>query len=51
MDYPDIDCDPPDQAEVGQIWYCPGCARKFNYSLFELEDTGEVYYAWFTMEI
>jgi hypothetical protein len=50
MEYPEIPCDPPDEGEPGDVWYCPGCARRFFYTLISVEDqpVGE---AWITSEI
>ena len=46
---PNLDCDPPLIGEVGDVWYCPGCARKFTYIMM-LADDVPVGYAWFTDE-
>lgn len=50
-DLPDIPCDPPLPAEVGDQWFCPECARKFHYVLIQLEDRDVEIKAWFTSEI
>jgi len=44
-----VDCDPPLIGEVGDVWYCPGCARKFSYIVMLVDDL-PVGYAWFTDE-
>lgn len=46
----DFPCDPPDEAQVGDAWVCPGCARKFYYILITFEDL-PVAEAWYTDEI
>lgn len=50
-DLPDITCNPPIPAEVGDQWICPECARKFTYIIITLEDWGFQSEAWFTREI
>lgn len=47
-DYPDIPCMPPRFGEVGDVWYCSGCARKFHYVKMTSED--ETMEVWFTNE-
>lgn len=47
----DFACEPPLPAEIGDVWYCPGCARKFYYTLMVMEDLGMEFEAWFTNEI
>lgn len=44
------DCIFPDEAEIGDIHYCPGCARKWQYQLLILDEEQE-YEAWFSNEI
>jgi hypothetical protein len=50
-DYPDISCEPPAEAEVGDEWICPHCARKFYYILITLKPEEVVTEAWFTNEL
>ena len=49
-DLPEIPCEPPIPAEIGDVWYCDGCARKFHYVLMTLDNDVEIE-AWFTSEI
>lgn len=44
------DCIFPEDAEVGDEWYCPGCARKWYYTAMMIDDELEAE-AWFTTEI
>jgi hypothetical protein len=50
-EYPDISCEPPEVAEVGDSWICPDCARKFHYILVTLQPENVVTEAWFTDEL
>jgi hypothetical protein len=50
-EYPELDCNFPTGAEIGDTWICPECARKFHYVLITVEDTGCAYEAWYTDEI
>lgn len=50
-EYPDISCEPPEVAEVGDSWICPDCARKFHYILVTLQPEEVVTEAWFTDEL
>lgn len=50
-DYPDIDCELPESAEIGDTWICPGCARKFYYIHVTLQPENIVQEAWFTNEL
>lgn len=53
-DYPDIDCDPPDGAEVGDVWFCPYCARKFQRIVMSWTDKLDQEHeaeAWYTSEV
>lgn len=45
-----LPCVPPGSAEVGDVWYCPDCARRFDYVLFLQDDEIEIE-AWFTERI
>jgi hypothetical protein len=47
----EVDCEPPVPAEIGDVWYCPGCARKWHYTLFVDEEEDVTAEAWFTTEI
>lgn len=48
---PDIPCEPPLPAEIGDVWFCPECARKFYYVMFSLDDGHTEVEAWYTSEI
>lgn len=50
MEEINFDCEPPHEAEVGDQWYCPGCARKFQYVLMTYGDEETEIEAWFTDE-
>ena len=51
MEYPDIDCLPPADFDVGDVWYCPYCARKFYRVMVRVEDQDFEAEAWFTDEL
>lgn len=51
QDFPDIDCLPPPVGSPGDVWYCPGCARKFYYVLITIEDNNAQVEAWYTDEV
>jgi len=50
-DYPEIPCEPPNNADIGDSWICPKCARKFHYIYITLEPEGVEAECWFTNEI
>jgi hypothetical protein len=50
-DFPVIPCLPPLEAEVGDSWICPDCARKFHYLVITLESENIEANVWFTSEL
>jgi hypothetical protein len=50
-DYPDISCEPPAVATIGDEWICPKCARKFHYVNMKLMPQEQTVEAWFTNEL
>jgi hypothetical protein len=45
-----LPCETPLIGEVGDVWYCPECARKYYYILITVDDIPAAE-AWVTNEI
>lgn len=46
----ELPCEFPEEGEVGDVWYCPACARKFYYVMITVDDK-PVAWAWITNEV